>query len=193
LFNIPLDSLATTDFTKKKNAKTAAALREAGPLTETLPEEKPLRVLAFTYFFTARVAPECSPAVVGSSHTSRAGGRRGRAGRAWKVVSSDGSRSAAFLAAVRGAGAKSSENGGTSGSSSASSSAGDVEQTIIEHLVHVAVPVEVGQVVARAVGFELVVAVLQHRLVAHAAQDIDEQIYRHPLLRTSAGRESLLS
>jgi len=48
LFNIPLDSLATTDFTKKKNAKTAAALREAGPLTEALPEEKPLRVLAFT-------------------------------------------------------------------------------------------------------------------------------------------------
>jgi transcriptional regulator with XRE-family HTH domain len=48
LFNIPLDSLATTDFTKKKYAKTAAALREAGPLTETLPEEKPLRVLAFT-------------------------------------------------------------------------------------------------------------------------------------------------
>jgi transcriptional regulator with XRE-family HTH domain len=48
LFNIPLDSLATTDFTKKKNAKTAAALREAGPLAETDPEEKPLRVLAFT-------------------------------------------------------------------------------------------------------------------------------------------------
>ena len=46
LFNIPLDSLATTDFTKRKHAKTAAALREAGPLVE--PEEKPLRVLAFT-------------------------------------------------------------------------------------------------------------------------------------------------
>jgi transcriptional regulator with XRE-family HTH domain len=46
LFNIPLDSLATTDFTKRKNAKTAAALREAGPLVEA--EEKPLRVLAFT-------------------------------------------------------------------------------------------------------------------------------------------------
>ena len=46
LFNIPLDSLATTDFTKRKNARTAAALREAGPLVE--PEEKPLRVLAFT-------------------------------------------------------------------------------------------------------------------------------------------------
>jgi transcriptional regulator with XRE-family HTH domain len=48
LFNIPLDSLATTDFTKRKNAKTAAALREAGPLVEAQPEEKPLRVLAFT-------------------------------------------------------------------------------------------------------------------------------------------------
>ena len=46
LFNIPLDSLATTDFTKRKYAKTAAALREAGPLVE--PEEKLLRVLAFT-------------------------------------------------------------------------------------------------------------------------------------------------
>ena len=46
LFNIPLDSLATTDFTKRKNAKTAAALREAGPLVES--EDKPMRVLAFT-------------------------------------------------------------------------------------------------------------------------------------------------
>ncbi|RZL16053.1 MAG: helix-turn-helix domain-containing protein [Hymenobacter sp.] len=48
LFNIPLDSLATTDFTKRKNAKTAAALREAGPLDDTLPEDKPLRILAIT-------------------------------------------------------------------------------------------------------------------------------------------------
>jgi transcriptional regulator with XRE-family HTH domain len=47
LFNIPLDSLATTDFTKKKYAKTAAALREAGPPVEPS-DEKPLRVLAFT-------------------------------------------------------------------------------------------------------------------------------------------------
>ncbi len=47
LFNIPLDSLATTDFTKKKHAKTAAALREAGPPVEPS-DEKPLRVLAFT-------------------------------------------------------------------------------------------------------------------------------------------------
>ncbi len=48
LFNIPLDSLATTDFTKRKNARTAAALREAGPLTDTSLEERPMRVLAFT-------------------------------------------------------------------------------------------------------------------------------------------------
>ena len=60
LFNIPLDSLATTDFTKKKNAKTAAALREAGPLTESA-EDSPMRVLAFTVGYDEKENIELVP------------------------------------------------------------------------------------------------------------------------------------
>ena len=68
----------------------------------------------------------------------------------------------------------------------------NVEKTIVEHLVDVAVPIEVGQILARTVGFELVVAMLQHGLVAHAAQDVNQQVDGHALLRAGAGRERLL-